>query len=178
MHRAGVWGALFVLLLGADAGAAPVEDVLGREVPVGHGRPLLEFYGNRGTHDLLRAHAFDFAFGLRGAEFIVVVRVDLSDVPSLFRGYARAQVRESYERALEYLQRLFRARGEAPPAELADHVFFVADFGGESHRGLGLPRGFEQPLARVLNPQGDELFRAPFPQRAAALARAVARASE
>lgn len=177
MRQAKVWGGLLALLVSGQAGATgATEDVLGRSVPVGGGRATLEFYGNRGTHDLLRAHAFDFAFSLRDEHPIVVVHVDLSDVPRVFRPLARMQVRESYERSLDHLARLFRAEGEEPPGDLATHVYFVVDAEGEPHRAVGLSSGFATPLARVVGPRGNELLSAPFPESAPSIARVLARA--
>ena len=86
--------ACLVAGLGAPAAhAARLEDVFGRGVPPGEGRPALVLYANRATRPVLRQHAFDFAYRLRDERPVVVVHVDLRDVPGLFKARARAQKR-------------------------------------------------------------------------------------
>jgi hypothetical protein len=161
-------------LLGAiPARAAASTDVFGREVPVGKGRPTLMLYANRGTSEQLRAHAFDFAYELREERPIVVVQVDLRDVPSLFRGTAHKEIRQRHRESLDFMKQLFHEQGQEPPADLEESLFMVADNKGETHRALGLPKGFNRVFAKALSPSGEELASGPFPDAAGELERAI-----
>ncbi|WP_224248405.1 hypothetical protein [Hyalangium gracile] len=161
-------------LLGTiPAHAAESTDVLGRQVPVGQGRPALVLYANRGTRDELRTTAYPFIYGLRGAQPIIVVHVDLRDVPGLFKGLARKELVKSYRSSLEEMRRLFREKGEAPPVDLESSFFLVADSKGHPHDELGLKKGFDQVVAQALSPSGQELARGPFPQSAPAIGNAI-----
>ncbi len=161
-------------LLGAlPAQAAGRQDVFGREIPVGQGRPALVLYANRGTRHVLHEHAFQFAFDLRRERPIVVVHVDLRDVPGLFRGAASREIRKIHNESLETIRKLFRDQGQQPPADLGDSLFLVADSNGEPHRALGLEKGFHQVVAQALSPSGRELARGRFPEAAPAIGRAI-----
>lgn len=161
-------------LLGAiPAHAAESKDVFGREVPVGQGRPTLMLYANRGTSEQLRAHAFDFAYELREERPIVVVQVDLRDVPGLFRGTARKEIRRRHHESLDFMRQLFHEQGQQPPADLEESLFMVADSKGKSHRELGLPKGFNQVFAQALSPSGEELASGLFPDAARELEKAI-----
>jgi hypothetical protein len=154
-------------LLGAiPARAAEVEDVFGREVPIGQGRPTVVLYANRGTRDELRQHVYQFIYEVRDEKPIVVVHVDLRDVPGLFKGMAKGELRKSHRESLDLMRELFRKHGEAPPAELESSLYMVADSKGEPHKSMGLQKGFDQVVAQVLSPSGQELARGPFPQSA------------
>ncbi|MCP3101901.1 hypothetical protein LZ198_23835 [Myxococcus sp. K15C18031901] len=170
--------ACLVGLLGVlPAHAAELKDVFGREVPIGKGRPTVVLYANKGTRDELREHAYQFAYDVRGGKPIVVVRVDLRDVPGLFKGMAKGEIRKSHKESLELMRGLFQQHGEAPPAELDSSLFMVADSKGEPHQAVGLQKGFKNVYAQVLDPSGDEVARGPFPESAASLGRAVAATS-
>jgi hypothetical protein len=161
-------------LLGAiPAHAAELEDVFGREVPIGQGRPTVELYANKDTRAVLREHAYQFAYALRGERPIVVVRVDLRDVPGLFRGMARKEIRKSHKESLELMRQLFREQGQQPPPELEESLYMVADSKGAPHRELGLQKGFDQAFVRAVDASGAELARGPFPQSAGAVSHAL-----
>lgn len=166
----GLWGAL-------PAQAAEFKDVFGRDVPVGQGRPALVLYANRDTRQVLREHAYRFAFELREKRPIVVVHVDLRDIPGLFKGVARRQIRKSHRESLEAMRQLFREHGQEPPAQLEDSLFMVADSDGAPHHELGLEKGFDEVLAQAVGPSGRELARGPFPGAAETLGHAIAVAS-
>ncbi len=162
-------------LLGAiPAKAAGLEDVFGRQVPIGEGRPAVVLYANKGTRDALKKTAYQFVYDVRAEKPIVVIRVDLRDVPGLFKGMAKGEIKKSHRESLELMKDLFARRGEAPPAELESSLYMVADTQGEPHQSLGLQKGFDQVFAQVLSPEGHELARGPFPQSARALGRAIA----
>jgi hypothetical protein len=161
-------------LLGAiPAHAAELEDVFGREVPMGQGRPTVVLYANRDTREVLRQHAYQFAYALREERPIVVVRVDLRDVPGLFRGLARKEIRKSYKESLQHMRQLFREQGQPVPPELEESLYMVADSKGAPHRELGLAKGFDQAFARAVSPSGAELARGPFPQAAETISQAI-----
>jgi hypothetical protein len=148
-------------LLGAiPAQAAELKDVFGREVPVGEGRPALVLYANRGTRDELREHAYQFVY-------------DLRDIPGLFRGKARKEIRKSHRESLELVRKMFHEQGQEPPAELDKSLFMVADTDGAPHRQVGLKKGFGQVFAQAVSPSGEELARGPFPQAAPTIGRAI-----
>lgn len=167
---------LFGLLLGASpahAEESPNKDVLGRQVPVGQGRPALVLYANRGTRNDLRTTAYPFIYSLREAQPIIVVHVDLRDVPGLFKGVARKEILKSYRSSIEEMQRLFREKGQQPPSDLESSFFIVADSQGEPHEALGLEKGFGQVMAQAVSSSGHELARGPFPQASQVIARAI-----
>jgi len=165
-------------LLGAiPAHAAESKDVLGREVPLGQGRPALVLYANRGTRDDLRASAYPFIYGLRVAHPIVIVHVDLRDVPGLFKGVARKEIAKSYRASLEEMRRLFIEQGLPPPTDLESSFYMVADSKGEAHQALGLKKGFNTVVAQALSASGQELARGPFPQSAKAIGHAIGSAA-
>lgn len=164
--------ACLLALMGAlPAQAAEVEDVFGREVPIGQGRPTVVLYANRGTRDELRQHVYQFIYDVRAEKPIVVVHVDLRDVPGLLKGMAKGEIRKSHKESLELMRDLFRKNGEAAPPELESSLYMVADSKGEPHKSMGLEKGFDQVVARVLSPSGAELARGPFPQSARQLGR-------
>jgi hypothetical protein len=162
----GLFGAL-------PAHASELEDVFGRDVPLGQGRPAVVLYANRDTRDVLREHAVRFAYDLRRQRPIVVVRVDLRDVPGLFRGMARKEIRKSHKESLELMRQLFREQGQQPPPELEESLYMVADSKGAPHRQLGLEKGFDQAFVRAVDASGAELARGPFPQSAGAVSQAL-----
>lgn len=175
MHRNIIAGLACVLgLLGAiPAHAEELKDVLGRDVPIGQGRPALVLYANRGTREVLREHAFQFAYTLREEKPIVVVHVDLRDIPGLFKGRARKEIRKSYNESLDLMKKLFRDHGESPPVNLESSLFMVADSDGESHKGLGMQKGFREAVAQAVSPTGQELTRGPFPKAAQSIGQAI-----
>ena len=160
-------------LLGAIPAHAAETDILGREVPIGQGRPAVVLYANRGNRDELRGTAYEFIYGLRAARPIIVVHVGLRDVPGLFKGLARKEITKSYRSSIEQMQKLFSDRGEQPPADLQASFFMVADAQGEPHQALGLKKGFDSVVAQAVSPSGQELARGPFPQAASAIGRAI-----
>lgn len=167
---------LTVLALASTLGLTPpastaATDVLGRPVPAG--RTELVFYVNRNTRSQLHDAAVPFTYDLRGANPVIVIHVDLSDVPGLFQGMARGEMRRSYKECLADMAKLFRDHGETPPDSLADSFYMVADRDGGPHRAIGLAKRFREPFARVLGPAGEELARGPFPASAATLGHAL-----
>jgi hypothetical protein len=161
-------------LLGAlPARAAALEDVFGREIPLGQGRPAVVLYANRGTRQVLHEHAFKFAYDLRQERPIVVVRVDLRDIPRLFRGAAHREIRKIHRESLETVRKLFRDQGQQPPADLESSLFLVADANGAPHHALGLEKGFHHVFVQALSPSGRELARGRFPEAAPAIGQAI-----
>ncbi len=164
-------------LLGAiPAQAAELKDVFGKEVPIGQGRPTVVLYANKGTRDELRQHVYQFIYDVRAEKPIVVVHVDLRDVPGLFKGMAKGEIRKSHHESLDLMREMFRKHGQATPAELESSLFMVADSKGEPHQSMGLKKGFDQVFAQVLNPSGEEVARGPFPQSARKLGQSMASA--
>ncbi len=162
-----------VLAAGSGGARAATRDVLGREVPIGHGRPALVFYTNRDNQAALHDSAFGFTYRLRRAMPLVVVHVDLSDVPSLLRGLAIREIRRAERESLAEMARVFHAHGKTPPPQLARSLYMVADAHGASRRALGLQEHFRQPYAQALDADGRELARGPFPQDAREIAQAI-----
>ncbi|GMU08607.1 hypothetical protein ASNO1_48600 [Corallococcus caeni] len=150
-------------LLGAlPAAAAELKDVFGKEVPIGQGRPTLVLYANKGTREELRQHASQFIYDVRQKKPIVVIHVDLRDVPGLFKGMARGELRKSHDESLNAMKELFREKGEAPPPELDSSLYMVADSKGEPHQAMGLEKGFGRVFAQVLSTSGQEVARGAF----------------
>lgn len=170
--------ALAATLLALPARAAPITDVFGRSVPVGAGRPALVFYANQATRKLVGAKGFALAYDLRAVRPVVVVRIDLRDVPGLFHGLAEREIRKAQEETLAEMRAAFRRHGEEPPPELADSLFMIADNDGGPHAALGLGEKFGTPFAKAFGPTGKELARGRFPSSAKALAEAISRAPQ
>jgi hypothetical protein len=141
---------------------ALAQDVFGRQVPAGAG-PVIEIFANRETRDVIRDEATQLAWDARGAEPLVLVRIDLAGVPRLFRGMAQSEIRDSHARSLRRFRQLAAEQGEVPPEGMDRRLFFVADFEGRAHRQAGLREGFRTPLVRVLGPDGEELARGTLP---------------
>ncbi|WNG57655.1 hypothetical protein F0U59_25010 [Archangium gephyra] len=164
---------LMGLFSALPAHASGLEDVFGREVPLGQGRPAVVLYANRDTRDVLREHALRFAYDLRRQHPIVVVRVDLRGIPGFFKGAASREIRKIHNDSLTRVRELFLAQGQQPPADLEQSLYMVADTTGAPHSALGLEKGFRQVLVQALGPRGRELARGPFPEAAGAISRAI-----
>ncbi|GHG69685.1 hypothetical protein [Comamonas sp. JC664] len=178
MKKVAVLACLLGLLGAIPAQAAELKDVFGREVPVGKGRPTLVLYANRGSREELRQHAYSFIYDLREERPIVLIHVDLRDVPGLFKGMARGEIKKSHRESIEHMKNIFRQHGESPPQELEASLYMVADSKGEPHQSMGLRKGFDQVVAQVLSPSGQEVARGPFPESARRLGESMASASE
>jgi hypothetical protein len=176
MRKIAALACLLGLLGVIPAQAAELKDVFGKEVPIGEGRPTLVLYANKGTRDELRQHVYQFIYEVREEKPIVVVHVDLRDVPGLFKGMAKGEIRKSHRESLELMRDLFRKKGQPVPAELESSLYMVADSKGEPHQSMGLKKGFDQVVAQVLSPSGQELARGPFPQSAKKLGQSMAAA--
>ncbi|NMO19853.1 hypothetical protein HPC49_29710 [Pyxidicoccus fallax] len=173
MKKLAALACLFTLLGAIPAQAAESKDVFGREIPIGQGRPTVVLYANKGTRDELRQHVYKFIYDVRDEKPIVVVHVDLRDVPGLFKGMAKGEIRKSHKESLDLMRDVFRQHGEAPPPELETSLFMVADSKGEPHKAMGLAKGFGQVVAKVLDPSGAEVARGPFPQSARQFVQAI-----
>jgi hypothetical protein len=99
--------------------------------------------------------------------------VDLRDVPGLFKGMAKGEIKKSHQESLDLMRNEFRAHGQSAPAEMESSLFMVADAKGEPHQSVGLDKGFKQVVATVLNPSGEEVARGPFPDSARKLSQAI-----
>ena len=164
---------LMGLFSALPAHASGLEDVFGREVPLGQGRPAVVLYANRDTRDVLRQHALRFAYELRRQHPIVVVRVDLRGIPGFFKGAASREIRKIHNASLDKVRELYLSQGQQPPADLEQSLFMVADSNGAPHSALGMEKGFHQVLVQAVGPRGRELARGPFPQSAGAISRAL-----
>ncbi|WP_164007329.1 hypothetical protein [Pyxidicoccus trucidator] len=167
---------LLALVGALPAQAAGLQDVFGKDVPIGQGRPTVVLYANKGTRDELRQHVYQFIYDVREEKPIVVVHVDLRDVPGLFKGMAKGEIRKSHRESLDLMKQMFRKHGQAVPAELESSLYMVADSKGEPHKSMGLKKGFDQVVAKVLSPSGEEVARGPFPQSARKLGQSMASA--
>ncbi|MFP2927838.1 hypothetical protein ACLESO_22100 [Pyxidicoccus sp. 3LG] len=174
MRKIAALGCLLALLGAIPAHAGELEDVFGKKVPIGQGRPTVVLYANKGTRDELRQHAYKFIYDVRAGKPIVVVHVDLRDVPGLFKGMAKGEIRKTHREALDLMRDVFREHGQPVPPELESSLFMVADSKGEPHKSVGLKKGFKQVYAKVLSPSGEELAKGPFPQSASVLGQAMA----
>jgi hypothetical protein len=130
-------------------------------------------YANRDTRGVLREHATRFAYEVHRARPILVIRVDLRDLPGFFKGSASRELRKIHRESLESFQRFFREKGQQPPADLEQSLFLVADSQGTPHRALGLEKGFRQVLVQAVSPSGRELARGTFPESVRLIGRAL-----
>lgn len=173
MRKIAALACLLGLLGAIPSQAAELKDVFGKEVPIGQGRPTLVLYANRGTRDELRQTVYKFIYAVREQKPIVVVHVDLRDVPGLFKGMAKGEIKKSHQESLDLMRDEFRSHGQAAPAEMESSLFMVADSKGEPHQSVGLKKGFDQVVAAVLNASGQEVARGPFPDSASKLSQAM-----
>lgn len=173
MRKIAALASLLGLLVTIPAHAAELKDVFGRDVPIGQGRPTLVLYANRGTRDELRQNVYQFIYNVRAQKPIVVVHVDLRDVPGLFKGMAKGEIKKSHQESLELMRNVFREHGQPTPAELDTSLFMVADAKGEPHQSMGLGKGFDHVVATVLDSSGQEVARGPFPDSARKLGQAM-----
>lgn len=154
--------------------SASTTDILGREVPVGDGRPMLVFYSNAETRDALSASVYEMSYELRDQNPIVVVRVDLRGVPSLFHGIAHGEVRKAHKESVEVMEQYFRDHGTEPTPGLVNaSLFMVPDYGGAPHQARGLEKGFHEMVAEVRDGNGAFITSARFPQGKQKLSKAV-----
>jgi hypothetical protein len=162
---------------GRAQAAQPMRDAFGRTVPTGSGRPALVFYTNRHTRDELEKYAFQAAFQLRALRPIVVVHVDLRDVPGMFKGMARREVVKAHRESIAEMASLFRRQGLTPPADLDESLFMIPSTGGEAHAALGLRADDRQVIAHVVGQSGQVLGRGSVPSDLPRLARTLGPAS-
>lgn len=163
-----------VLLAWPSLGSAATYDILGREVPVGEGRPTLIFYSNAETRDILAKDVYELSYELREQNPIVVVRVDLRGVPSLFKGMAQREVKKAHKESVEVMEQYFRDQGTEPtPGLVNSSLFMVPDYGGAPHQSRGLQQGFGSVYAEVRDSNGSLLTSGTFPEGKARLTRAV-----
>lgn len=163
----------FIVSMAGQAQAAQAKDVLGREVPMGEGRPALVLYTNQDTRDAVWEHALDFVYGLRDEKPIVVVRVDLRDVPGMFRGAAKGEIRKAHKESIAAMTKMFQDKGEAVPEEIEESLFMVPDGKGAPHAAVGLDKGFDEAFGQAVSASGKELAAGPFPKAAKALENAL-----
>lgn len=163
----------FIVSMAGQAQAAQAKDVLGREVPMGEGRPALVLYTNQDTRDAVWENAFDFVYGLRDEKPIVVVRVDLRDVPGMFRGMAKGEIRKAHKEAVAAMTKMFRDKGEPVPAEIDRSLYMVSDGKGAPHEAVGLKKGFDEAFGQAVSASGKELASGPFPKAAKSLENAL-----
>ncbi|QSQ19710.1 hypothetical protein JY651_31020 [Pyxidicoccus parkwayensis] len=173
MRKIAVLASLLGLFAAIPVQAAELKDVFGKDVPIGQGRPTLVLYANRGTRDELRQSIYKFIYDVREQKPIVVVHVDLRDVPGLFKGMAKGEIKKSHLESLDLMRNEFREHGQPAPAELDSSLFMVADAKGEPHQSMGLNKGFDHVVATVLNASGQEVARGPFPDSARKLGQAM-----
>lgn len=171
--------ALFViaafLSIAPGLARATTTDVFGREVPVGEGRPALIFYSNDETRDALAKDAYALSFDVRDTEPIVIIRVDLRGVPSLFRGLALKEVRKVHDETVALMKRYYASRGASAPEGLVERsLYLVPDYSGGPHQARGLRQGFDTVIAEVRDGSGALVTTGRFPEDKARLARAIA----
>lgn len=168
-----LWLVLSPAVVWAHRSPEVPKDVFGRPLPVVEGRPTLSFYVNRDNRGLVRDRAMKLAFEARASAPVVVVHVDLRDIPGLFHGMARREIRKSWQECLGDISRLYRQAGESAPSWLAEAFYMVADEEGEAHQALGLPKRFREPWVVGWSSEGRELAKGPFAAVAAPLSRAL-----
>ncbi|MBS2032712.1 MAG: hypothetical protein JST54_32865 [Deltaproteobacteria bacterium] len=160
-------------LAGSAFALTPARDVTGRLIPQGDGRPTVVLYVNKDNKAQLRDVALPMAYALRKQNPRMVVHVDLSDVPGLFKGFAKGEIQKGQRNAVSAMQKLYRQHGERPPRGLANSVYMVADSDGAPHRALGLEEHFKQPFAQVLGRHGEPLASGSLPAAVPAVERAI-----
>ena len=163
------------LAAGSDAHAASVKkDVMGRAVPVGSGRPALVFYTNQNTRETLQKHAFEQVFQLRDLRPIVVVHVDLRDVPGMFQGVAKKEVKKAHRESIQEMVRIFEKNGiEVPRDLLDDSLFMIPEPGGEANEARGLGEGEKRVIAEAVDSDGDVVASGTYPAAAPKLSKAL-----
>jgi hypothetical protein len=168
--------ALVALLV---AGVAQAEtDIFGRSVPDTRGRITIIVYANHDTGESVQNPLADLSAQLWNYQPLVIVRVDLRDLPEFFRGFAASEMKKRFQAGLARYETDCQQMGVVPAAGPADRLYFVSEPDGHSHELEGLPKGFKQALAVAYAPDGTEIARAPFPEGASAIEDAVRNSQE
>jgi len=167
--------ALLVWSTGVAAVSPQDVDVFDRPVLplLSRGRPTMVLYANRGTGESVHAPATQMSVRLKDVPFVTLVRVDLRGLPSLFRGIARRKIKSSHDDSVEEYDRAYKAAGVNPPPDASDRLVFVVDNDGAAHQAVGLPEGFHEALAVVLDCQGREVTRGAFPREVERIEQAI-----
>src|SRR4051812_45690044 len=140
------------------------SDIFGRPVPDASRRPTIVLYANRPTEDAVLKPLADLSARFSELDPLVIVRIDLRGLPSLFRGFADRNMRSAFVAGLERYREECRQLGREPNPAPERSLYFVPDPDGHSSQAAGLPKGFHEALAIVLDKNGHEVLRAPFPR--------------
>lgn len=157
-------------LLAATSGD---RDILGRPVPMSAGRPTIVVYANRATGDPIQKALADVSVRLAEIRPVVVVRVDLRDLPGLFKGFAASRIKTRYTDGIKLYESECQRLGVAANPHPQDSLFFVSDENGQPHQTVGLAPGFHEAVAVAYDAEGQELIRVPFPKGADLIERSV-----
>lgn len=152
---------------GTDVFGHPFEERLGR------GWPAIVVYANQQTDDKVSKPLLDLSDRLFNEPYIKLVYVDLRGVPSMFHGIARSVLRDKHKQSIEHYRSDCRRRGIEPHSFADRTLIFVADDKGRRHSALGLPKNFKEAFMIVLDGDGNEVARGPYPRAAPALERAL-----
>jgi hypothetical protein len=154
------------------------RDVFDRPVlDVVAGRPTFVLFANRATKEATSRSGTDLAVRLHDVDYATVVRVDLRGIPGLFESIARMLMRDSHEKGLEEIRRRLRQDALVPHREFGRHLAIVADPDGVTHRAAGLPKGFSEAEAVVIDRDGREIARGAFPREAGRIEAAIREAA-
>ena len=157
--------------------AVPVRsgehDIFDRDVPVLSARPTVVLFANRATGDAIQDPLSDFSVRTDDLHPLIIVRLDLRDLPGLFRGFAYGNMRSRFSRALKCYKDESARLGHEPIQHAEDSLFFVVEDDGKAHRAQGLPPGFRTALAIAYDATGREIARGPFPASAPLLEQAL-----
>jgi hypothetical protein len=150
----------------------PLKPVLNRD------EPKLILYASQGTQNTVSDAGSLLAAHLKGIPYITVVHVDLRGIPGFLMGFARRVMQGSQSSANEQYADLARAAGLKPPPASDEHYHVVMEPDGAAHQSLGMPSGFRQAMAVVLDRAGREILRARFPQDLPAVEKALQQAAQ
>lgn len=158
--------------IGTDVFGRPLEPRLGR------GWPAIVVYANQQVDDAISKPLRELSDRLFNEPYITVVHVDLRGVPSMFHGIARNVIRDKHKQSIEHYRSECRRRG-VEPYSFADHtLIFIADGEGRSHTAMGLRKNFKEAFMVVLDGDGNEVARGPYPRAAPALEKALRQSIE
>jgi len=167
---------IFVLAFPLVASAEPEKDIFGRSVPEGRGQVVLVLYANRQTQDACDDPMNDLTFNLRDIDILVLIRIDLRGIPSIFEGIAKRIMRSAYVDGLEKYRKKFRDAKLEPPKDDDKGLFFIADSYGKPHQAAGLASGFKEAMMVAYDPAGREIARMKFPQQLSEIEAAIRKA--
>lgn len=153
-----------LLLLASGALAAPLApgeravpfastDALGRAfaIPI-PGRVTLLSFASPSNGEAMGEIAR--AIRLEHPDLEIISFIDLSRYPRLAHGFVRREIARRQRRTVEATRAAFLQSGRTPPADLAERVHVIPDFGAESFATYGVGNTAERAVMVLVGADG------------------------